>query len=119
MQVFEGIFGFLYNSKKLLSLNDNKLNECCVNLECALKYDRFLDVDSKDLFSELRVLRFVLPKEIKTVVEIFEFVKASDCYPNVSIAYRILLTILVTVASAERSFLKLKMLKSYLRSAMS
>ena len=35
------------------------------------------------------------------------------------IAYRILLTIPVIVASAERSFSKLKLIKSYLRSTMS
>jgi hypothetical protein len=42
-----------------------------------------------------------------------------NCFPNASIAYRILLTIAVTVASAEISFSKLKLLKSYLRSTMS
>jgi hypothetical protein len=42
-----------------------------------------------------------------------------DCYPNASIAYRILFIVLVTVASAERSFSKLKLLKNYLRSTMS
>ena len=34
--------------------------------------------------------------------EILEFVIDADCYPNVSIVYRILLMVPVTVASAER-----------------
>ena len=42
-----------------------------------------------------------------------------SCFPNVWIAYRILLTIPVTVTSAERSFSKLKLIKSYIRSTMS
>jgi len=42
-----------------------------------------------------------------------------NCFSNTIIAYRFLLTIHVTVASAERSFSKLKLLKSYLRSIMS
>lgn len=42
-----------------------------------------------------------------------------DCYPDVWIAYQILLTIPVTVASGLRSFSKLKLIKNYLRSTMS
>jgi hypothetical protein len=42
-----------------------------------------------------------------------------DLYPNTWIAMRILLTIPVTVASGERSFSKMKLIKTYLRSTMS
>ena len=42
-----------------------------------------------------------------------------NSFPNICITYRILLTTPVTVASAERSFLKLKKIKLYLRSTMS
>ena len=40
------------------------------------------------------------------------------CFSTASIAYKILLTVPVIVASAKRSFSKLKLLKSYLRSTM-
>jgi hypothetical protein len=51
-------------------------------------------------------------------LDILNFLKQHDYFPNAIIAYRVLLTILVTVASAEQSFSKLKLLKSYLRSTM-
>ncbi|KAK0155352.1 Zinc finger MYM-type protein 1 [Merluccius polli] len=41
-----------------------------------------------------------------------------EVYPNLWIALRIALTLPVTVASAERSFSKLKLIKTYLRSSM-
>ena len=41
-----------------------------------------------------------------------------DSFLNTCVAYRILLTIPITVASAEMSFLNLKLIKSYLRLAI-
>ena len=52
-QMYENMFGFLFNFKKLKYLSDDVLKPCCVNLENALKHGMFSDVDSLDLFSEL------------------------------------------------------------------
>ena len=43
----------------------------------------------------------------------------SEEYPNLLIALQIMLTTLVTVASTERSFSRLKLIKDYLRSSIS
>jgi len=42
----------------------------------------------------------------------------TESYPNLLIAYRFLLTIPITVASAEKSFSRLKLIITYLRSTM-
>jgi len=52
-------------------------------------------------------------------MQIFEYVREVDCYPDVSVAYRILFTVAITVASAERTFSYLNLLRNYMRSTMS
>lgn len=120
IQRYEEVFGFLFGLKKLKSAKDDELMISCVKLEASLEHDGHFDVDGKHLFLELQYIRGILPKEITKAIQILEFLKRMDgCYPNAEIAYRILLTISISVASAERSFSKLKLIKNYLRLTMS
>lgn len=116
---FKGVFGFLFNSRNLKSLDNDNLRKACINFVQMFTHGSSSDVELNNFFSELKVLQVTLPDRLMSAHEILEFVLDANCYPNVSIAYRILLTVPVTVASAERSFTKLKLTKNYLRSTMS
>ena len=111
---YDDIFGFLFTSEALNSLNDNDLRAACMNLENVLRLGESLDVDGEDMFREIKLLREILPKEKMIATDILSFLQERNSYPVVRLAYRILLTVPVTVASAERSFSMLKLLKSYL-----
>ncbi|EEC68490.1 hypothetical protein OsI_36747 [Oryza sativa Indica Group] len=117
-QHYQKNFGFLFTADSLRSLDNTSLKSSYDNLEAALKRDEKSDIDANELYTELRFLQDFIPKENMGPLEILKFLKRHDCFPNASIAYRILLTIPVTVASAERSISKLKLLKSYLRCTM-
>ena len=77
------------------------------------------DIDAMELTEEIMTLK-VLTSEDKPE-KLLEFVHTngmSGTFPNFLIAVRILLTIPVSVASSERSFSKLRLIKNYLRSTM-
>ena len=56
-----------------------------------------------------------------TPMDLLQFLhsySSTEVYPNIEISLRLFLTLPVTVASCERSFSKLKLVKHYLRSSM-
>ena len=93
------------------SLDNDSLQKYCLKLESFLKHYVYYDIDGLDLFSELKVLKEILQIKDYTPIDILNYIKRLDSFPNTCIAYKILLTIPVTVASAKRSFFKIKINK--------
>ena len=91
----------------------------CLNLECFLTHETYSNIDGLNLFSELKILKEVLQINENSPINVLNYIKRLESFPNACITFRILLTIHVTVAATERSFSKLKLIKSYLRSTMS
>ena len=103
-QGFEKNFGFLFTSEALKSLDNKGLKSSCDNLEAALRKDGKSDVDANELYTELKFLQGFVPDENMGPVEILKFLKRHDSFPNASIAYRVLLTIPVTIACRTKLF---------------
>ena len=97
--------------QKLKLLDNDSLQKYCLKLESFLKHYVYYDIDGLDLFSELKVLKEILQIKYYTPIDILNYIKRLDSFPNTCIAYRILLTIPVTVASAKRIFFKIKINK--------
>lgn len=77
-----------------------------------------MDIDFEELYTELKLFETKKTNKFSNPIDILMFLKELDDYQNASITYRILLTISMTVTSAERSFLNLKFLKYNIRSRM-
>ncbi|KAH1249266.1 hypothetical protein GmHk_05G012662 [Glycine max] len=117
-KIYEDIFGFLFSVKKLKLLDCTLLKEKCLNLEKSLKHVNLLDVDGLYLFLELNILKEIIALENDKPIDILNYIKRINSFPNAYKTYRIMLTILVLVASTKKSFSKLKIIKTYLRSTM-
>ena len=114
----------------LLNLNSVKIDDEIEKRQLKSDCDEFAkfydnDVTGASLFDE--IVDFVIligaagstvPCDPKDVLQsLMEF--GCDVFPTLCIAYRILLTIAFSIASCERSFSKLKLIKTHLRSSMS
>lgn len=88
--------------------------------------EKYPDDLNPNLISELNQLKLLLGNKltnIKTIKDFATFILIENDFllsslPNLSTALQLFLVLPVTSASAERSFSKLKLIKSFLRSAM-
>jgi len=116
---FNEMFGFLFRIGKLSLKPHEQLKANCMDLALYLKSGDEKDICAYDLIEELLICQNIVDKSV-TPIEVLNFIKKSNgAFPNLAIALRIMLTIPITSASAERSFSKLKLIKTYLRSTMS
>lgn len=100
-------------------MNEAVLKANCDDLHLMLKDGEDCDVDGAELKEELSDLSKCLPCN-KDPMEVLNYLNSTGynvLYPNTVVALRILVTL--PVASGERSFSKLKLIKTYLRSTLS
>lgn len=115
---YEENFGFILNINKLKETNDEDLMKNCKDLQHVLSCGDSKDIEAVDLYTELILFRSLVEENMTALQALEMTKKARSSFPNISIALRIILTIPVTSASAERSFSKLKLIKTYLRNTM-
>jgi len=103
--------------RRLCAVNSRKainIDSWCVAC-CAIK-----NVIVASQLYDVADVQFTVEKE--GPVELMQFIKKhnlGNSVPNAVIMLRIFFTIAVSVATCERSFAKLKLIKNYLRSSMS
>ncbi|GBP29034.1 hypothetical protein EVAR_10850_1 [Eumeta japonica] len=121
LSVFNDTWSLLYNMK--IIPERSILEKACANLQISLTDGKKYDVSGCELVAELMSLNPLLKDlqsaEPLTVLQLIKKNDWLDIFPNVWTALHILLTIPVTVAKGERSFSKLKLTKTYLRSTVS
>ena len=104
------------NLNELLSVETN-VNVNDYEQQSIMEIDS--DIEELNLFTELKILTLALPEE-GSPLDVLKYIhthRLQEVFPNVITALRIVL-IPVTVASAERSFSKLNLIKTYFRSTM-
>lgn len=112
----QNIFGFLYMNE-IGNLDDEYLLKFFQDLHLHLEGN----FERTEMFEEIKMFRSITQTNYSALDSMNYIVKnnLSEAYPNLLIALQIMLTTPVTVASAERSFSRLKLIKNYLRSSIS
>ncbi|XP_053106039.1 uncharacterized protein LOC128324907 [Hemicordylus capensis] len=120
LQHYNSVFGFLYDIYSINKKCTEDVRKACKTLEQSLTHNENKDIDAEDLCCELQAVARRLPESMppqKVLLFILQH-KIQNSVPNVFVSLRILLTLPVSVASGERSFSKLKLIKTHIRSTM-
>ncbi|XP_065665532.1 uncharacterized protein LOC136086959 [Hydra vulgaris] len=127
---YVNIWSFLFNLDNLPIKNE--LLKLCKQLQQKLTVNTKSEIDGALLCDELISVQFFIKDKLSnfeneintkemTPLFVLNFIKKhclQELYSNTWIVLRILLTLPVTVAIGERSFSKLKLIKTYLRNTM-
>jgi len=119
LESYSNNFGFLYQIGKVKTMEEDELRKYCKDLHLVLSDGDQNDLEGLDLYSELLIFRMMIDDNTTPLKALSILKKTNGSFPNISIALRIMLTIPVTSACAERSFSKLKLIKTYLRNKLS
>ncbi|XP_046492925.1 zinc finger MYM-type protein 1-like [Neodiprion pinetum] len=118
-------FSIIRNSDNFMRLDRTQILTKSKALENYLTgEDENSDIDGRELAEELESLKayFVAAgmTDLSALVMISHIIDKGldEIYPNFTVTLRIFLTLPVTSASGERTFSKLKLIKTYLRSTM-
>ncbi len=106
-------FEFLYDVFELKDICKNKLLAHCKNLKKVLTDGGSSDLNALELADEINIVSSLLKKK-QGPIDVLQFIISLNIGPNLSIAIRILLILPITVATGERPFSKLKIIKNYL-----
>jgi len=108
----------LYDISKLKTMPDEDIRKYCQDLQIILTDGENKDIDAIDLFEELLILREMVDNNMTALQTLTLVKKSLGSFSNVEVALRILLTIPIASAGAERSFSKLKLIKNFLRNSL-
>ena len=112
-------FNFLY-SLNAEDITEDEFLKRCMDLEKLLSCNELKDVSGTDLFKEMKHLQNHY-KGNCSPRNILDFICSNNlnaALGNLFVSLRILLTLLVFVATAARSFFKMNVIKTYIRSTM-
>jgi hypothetical protein len=114
-------WGFLFDTTMVPC--DKDLRKACRDRAIALTNGEFRDISGAELFQELKSFHavYVTPDMPSRPVDVLKYLtkfSLFDVFPNLWIPLRILFTLPVSLASGERSFSRLKLIKNDLRSTM-